>query len=248
MSPPIPLVQVDNVSFSYGRQPILDNINLTIHQGNFLGLIGPNGSGKTTLLKIILGLLTPTEGTASLFGQPLGQFQNWHRLGYVPQRAGIQIVAGRFPITVEEVVGMGVGGFFRTQKSKKAIANALAAVEITNLKRLLLTELSGGQQQRVFIARALVWQPELLILDEPTVGIDVESQTTFYRLLKQLNQEQKLTLVLVSHDIDVVAHEVKTVACLNRRIVFHGEPKKVTHADFLEKLYGKNIKFVVHGH
>lgn len=231
------VVSVDNVSFRYDREPVVEQISFTIPRGDFLGIIGPNGSGKTTLLKIILGILEPTEGKVELFGQATRRFRERSKLGYVPQTAGA--VVRQFPLTVEEAVAM-VGG-------KKDVGEVLRLVGMGEHRRRLLSELSGGQQQRVFIARALATDPELLILDEPTVGVDQEAQTQFYALLRKLNVEEKLTLVLVSHDIDVVAHEVKHLVCLNCRVVFHGEPHAMGKG-VNEKLYGKNFRFVEHEH
>ncbi|MBI2617272.1 metal ABC transporter ATP-binding protein [Candidatus Gottesmanbacteria bacterium] len=245
------LVSIDNVSFRYNGELALDSINFQVKKGEFLGIIGPNGSGKTTLLKIILGLLTPQTGKVTLFGENIKSFKQWSKIGYVPQRVITSFM--RFPITVEEAVGMGrINGSrlfdFTSSEDREAIEESLKAVNMGRFKKKLLTQLSGGQQQRVFIARALASNPELLILDEPTVGVDVDSQAKFYQLLRDLNKKMKLTLILVSHDIDVVANEVETIACLNCKLVCHGTPKEVLKSNFIESLYGKGLKFVVHGH
>lgn len=233
------VVKVENVTFGYGGVNTLENINLEIHKGDFVGLIGPNGSGKTTLAKIILGLLKPKNGTVELFGTEVKKFDEWKKLGYVPQKAGSEIV--QFPVTTEEVVGMeGV--------SKSSVDWALDLVEMKEFSKKLISQLSGGQQQRVFIARALVKKPKLLILDEPTAGVDIESQSRFYDLLKKLNKEHQITLVLVSHDIDVVAHEVTHVICVNKTIILHGKPHDVLKDDFLKRVYGQNLKAIIHGH
>ncbi len=245
------LVSIDHVSFSYATGLVLDSITLAIKRGEFLGIIGPNGSGKTTLIKIMLGILRSSTGSISLFGQNIDKFKDWSKIGYVPQKAGAMAV--RFPITVEEIAGMGRVSNkrfldFSSDEDREAVSDALDAVDLADYRKRLLTELSGGQQQRVFIARALASKPELLILDEPTVGVDIDSETRFYELLKDLNEKHKLTLVLVSHDIDVVAHEVQTIACVNRTLVCHGRPQEVITGDFIEKLYGKHLRFIVHGH
>ena len=185
------LVKIQHVSFKYHTQPVLEDITLEIKRGDFLGIIGPNGSGKTTLLKIILGLLKPNSGSVQLFGHQVQYFKDWAKIGYVPQKAGSQVT--QFPITVEEVVALGrvkPGLFEVSSDNETAIAAAMEAVEISELRHQLLNQLSGGQQQRVFIARALASQPELLILDEPTVGVDSDSQTKFYQLLKKLNKDR----------------------------------------------------------
>ena len=233
------IVKISDVSFRYNGEPSISNINLEIKRGEFLGIIGPNGSGKTTLLKIMLGLLKPQKGYVQLFGQDINSFKDWSKIGYVPQKAGSDVT--NFPISVEEVVGMGGA-------DHETITNSLVKVEMAEHRKRLFRELSGGQQQRVFIARALAPKPELLILDEPTVGVDINSQTKFYQLLRDLNRNLKLTLALVSHDIDVVAHEVGEIACINCKLVCHGKPKDILKSNFMEKLYGKELRFVLHGH
>jgi zinc transport system ATP-binding protein len=246
-----PLISLKDVSFRYTAEDVLEGITLEIHKGDFVGIIGPNGSGKTTLLRIILGLLKPQQGSVSLFDQPLSQFHEWWRIGYVPQKA-IHIEA-QFPVTVAEVVAQGrfarVGLLHRlSQKDKEAIDHALEVVGMRETRDRLIRELSGGQQQRVFIARALASEPELLILDEPTAGVDIESQEEFYKLLAQLKREKSLTLVIVSHDVDVVVNEVNQLVCINKRLVYHGSPKKFITGEYLEKLYGKERRLILHGH
>ena len=220
-----PFVELEGVGVSYGEVRVLDGINLTVEPGDFLGIIGPNGSGKTTLLRIVLGLLEPTRGTVRLFGHPPSSFRQWGRLGYVPQKA---MLDPALPATVHEVVATGLvptlGLFGR------------------------IGALSTGQQQRVLIARALVSNPELLILDEPTGGVDPEAQTSFYTLLQHLNREREVTLILVSHDIGVVAKEVTKLACLNRRLIFHGRPGDFLTDAALTALYGPSVRVVSHQH
>ena len=245
------ILNIQNVSFSFNNEPALDGVSLEIKRGDFVGIIGPNGSGKTTLLKIILGLLNPREGDVTLFGSRLSQFRDWYKIGYVPQKATAFDI--RFPITVWEVVSMGRisrSKFFYsfTKEDQRAIKKALQVVQMEKHSKSLINELSSGQQQRVFIVRALASEPELLILDEPTVGVDLETQEKFYELLRNLNREFKLTLLLVSHDVDVIANEVKTLVCLNRKLVYHGTPKDFIKEDYLNNLYGKHVRFILHGH
>jgi len=244
-------IVVKNVSFSYGDTTVLKNISLTIHTGDYLGMIGPNGGGKTTLLKVMLGLLRPTAGEIFLFGTPLRNFRDWPMIGYVPQKA--THIDPLFPVSVWEVVAMGRYGakglFNHLDKSDHVrIAQSLEYVSMQAFAHRLIGDLSLGQQQRVFIARALAAQPEIIILDEPTVGIDLATQEQFYALLKKLNQELGLTLVLVSHDIDVVTHEVTELACINQTLVYHGNPETFYTGDTLERLYGKNVRFISHNH
>jgi zinc transport system ATP-binding protein len=252
-SPPAgePIIALRDVSFAYGAEPVLSHIDLQVHRGEYLGVIGPNGGGKTTLLKLMHGLLEPAGGSVELFGQPLGSYKHWPAIGYVSQR--FVGASGRLPISVEEVVALGRAaraGLFRrlTATDRQAVEAAMEQADIMPLRHRLITELSGGQQQRVFIAKALAADPQVLILDEPTVGIDIKSQDAFYDLLSRLNRTTQLTLVMVSHDIDVIVGEVTRIACINETLVYHGAPAAFIKEDYLQKLYGKQRKFILHGH
>lgn len=238
------IIELKNVSFSYGQDLVIKDVNLQVHKGDYLGIIGPNGGGKSTLLKLMLGLLSPTKGEVFLYGTPLSKFRDWSKIGYVSQSA--THIDPHFPMTVEEVIMMGrypqLGLFrFPTQKDKDIVKEALSQVEMLPFKDRLVGDLSGGQQQRVFIARALAGQPEVIVLDEPTVGVDVKTQKQFYILLQKLNTELNLTLVLVSHELDIVGHEATEIAYINRELVFHGVPKKFLHSEYFEKLTGKGV-------
>lgn len=245
------IIEVKDVSFSYGDTSVLKNITLTIHQGDYVGVIGPNGAGKSTLLKVMLGLLKPSTGSIKLFGSESGCAKGCPQLGYVPQKA-INFDS-LFPATVEEVVAMGrygLRGILRrlNKDDRKIIRQSLEQVEMLEFKDRLIGALSSGQQQRVFIARALAGEPEVIFLDEPTVGIDVKTQEQFYILLKRLNQDLGITLVLVSHDIDVIANEATELACINQTLVYHGAPSEFVKGDYLQKLYGKNLHQILHDH
>ena len=245
------IIEIKDVSYAYGGEKVLKNINLNIHEGDYLGIVGPNGSGKTTLIKLMLGLLSPTSGEVRLFGKPLHEFKDWQKLGYVSQKA--VNFDPLFPVTVWEVVAMGrlnrrgLGRSLRAE-DEKAIDKALEEVGMSDFRRRLIGDLSGGQQQRVFIARALAEEPSVIFLDEPTTGVDVETQEQFYKLLAKLNRERDLTLVLISHDVDMIAHEATEIACINQSLVYHGEPKEFEKGDYLETLYGKDIRRVDHHH
>jgi len=245
-----PFVELEGVGVSYGEVRVLDGINLTVEPGDFLGIIGPNGSGKTTLLRVMLGLLEPQEGSVRLFGQPPAAFREWRRLGYVPQRAALD---PSLPVTVQEVVASGLvaslGVFERIGRAQRSrVGEALSRTGMEAHARARIGALSTGQQPRVLIARALVADPELIILDEPTGGVDPEAQTSFYAMLHHLNREREVTLVLVSHDIGVVAKEVTKLACLNRRLVFHGRPGDFLSDAALTALYGPSVRIVSHDH
>lgn len=245
------IIEINKLHFAYANESVLQDITLNIHQGDYLGIVGPNGGGKTTLLRLILGLLTPQSGTIKLFGTPLAQFKDWKSIGYVPQHAtNIDL---SFPITVEEVVRMGRLSHKKIFQSMgkeddQAVDKALREVDMTPYRKRQLSDLSGGQQQRVFIARALATEPKILFLDEPTVGVDTATQTEFYTLLKHLNTALGITLVLVSHDIDVVAKETTEIACINRELVYEADPHSLLSHGKLESLYGPRTHFISHHH
>jgi zinc transport system ATP-binding protein len=236
-----PIIELKDVSFAYGAQPALEHVSLQISPGEYVGVIGPNGGGKTTLMKLMLGLLKPTAGEVLLFGRPIREFRDWQRIGYVPQRTSSTDF--RLPITVQETAQFGA-----QRGDKTAVAESLERVGITHLAKRRITALSGGQQQKVFIAKALASRPQVLILDEPLAGVDVQAQDDFYQLLATLNKDEGLTVVLVSHDIDVVVNEVSKLACINEDLVYHGRPKEFIEKDYLTKLYGKTRKLILHGH
>jgi zinc transport system ATP-binding protein len=248
-----PIISMEQVSFRYGNGLVLENINMNVEKGEFLGLVGPNGSGKSTLIKVILGLLKPDEGEVKLFGKPHASFKNWSKIGYVSQKAN-SFNTG-FPATVFEVVSMGLYGkmgLFKWlgREEKKKINEAIDLVGLTQYSRQSIGKLSGGQQQRAFIARALVSDPELLILDEPTVGVDAQSMDQFYHLLETMHKERNISLLLVSHDIGVISSKVDRVACLNKKIHFHGSPKdfQIDQEKILHQLYGHDVEVLEHSH
>ncbi len=245
-----PFVELEDVGVAHGATSVLEAIHLTVEAGDFLGIIGPNGAGKTTLLRVMLGLLAPSAGRVRLFGHPPESFRQWGRVGYVPQKATLD---PGLPATVEEVVSSGllaaVGLVGRAgPAARRRVGEVLARVGMEPYAPARIGALSPGQQQRVLIARALVADPELLILDEPTGGVDPEAQTSFYALLQHLNREREVTLILVSHDIGVVAKEVTKLACLNRRLVFHGRPGDFLSDAALAALYGPAVRVVAHHH
>jgi zinc transport system ATP-binding protein len=244
-------IDLRGVAVRFGDVPVLEAVDLAVRPGEFLGIIGPNGAGKSTLLRVMLGLLAPTEGEARLFGEPVGRFRDWRRLGYVPQRATLHTGV---PLTVREVVATGLqavrgdGAARPAHRAARArVAGALERVGMSPHAASRLDRLSVGQQQRVLIARALVSDPELLFLDEPTSGVDPEAQATFYALLTELHG-RRATLVLVSHDVGVVTTQVTQLACLNRRLVFHGPPEAFLHDAVLRTLYGGDVRMVRHDH
>jgi zinc transport system ATP-binding protein len=244
------VLELQDLLFSYGSQVVLEHVTLTLENGDFLALIGPNGSGKTTLIKMVLGLLKPLSGRIYLFGTESGSFWERWRLGYVPQKP---VFDTNFPATVAEVVSAGCYGRLGLgqrmgRREWQDVDNSLDLVGLLSLRRRPLTELSGGQQQRVFIARALAGQPEILILDEPQVGLDDRALNDFYELLKYLNEERGITLLMVSHDVGVVGRWVKQVACLNKTLISHGAPEEMLTSKNLTRVYGTDVRAVAHHH
>ncbi len=246
------IIEVENISFSYpGGENVLEDITLAIHQGDYIGFVGPNGAGKTTLLKVMLNLLTPQSGKVKLFGVETRDFRDWRRIGYVPQKA-VNFEAN-FPANVYEVVLMGRYSakkiLQRTSKEdKEAVKEALQKVEMWEFKDTLIGELSGGQQQRVFIARALVNNPEVLFLDEPTTGVDKKTQDYFYTLLQKINRELGITLILVSHDIERLTQEVMHIACVDKTLTCHLSPEEYLSESQSLHLHGKDVRVITHHH
>lgn len=221
-----PVLAVRNLSFSYNTTPVLSDITLTIQPGDYVGLVGPNGSGKSTLIRTILGL-TPSQGIAvTLFGEPLASFQDWHRIGYLPQRIGQ--VNPHFPACAEEIVSLGLLSLKKGYpkrfhaEDRTSIAHAMEMLGIADLRKKPIGELSGGQQQRVFIARALVNQPSLLILDEPTTALDPETRERFYALLNDLNKTTTMSIIFVTHDIGSIGRYANRLLYLDKKIIFYG--------------------------
>jgi zinc transport system ATP-binding protein len=237
------VVEVQDVWFSYNDHPVLMGINLNIRQADFLAVLGPNGGGKTTLVKLILGLLKPDRGSIRIFGKDPAHAG--HMMGYVPQDTHIN---KGFPISVLDVTLMGrlgqQGRSWKYSSQDRDLAEkALKKVGILDYKDRLINQLSGGERQRAYIARALVSEPEILFLDEPTSSVDQEWQTHLYELLQELNRT--VTIVVVSHDISILSSYVKSVACVNRSLYFH-DAAEITKG-MLESIYHCPVELVAHG-
>ena len=227
------IIEIQNLNFSYHSQPVLREVNLTVNRGDFVAMIGPNGGGKTTLLKLMLGLLKAESGAVRIFSKPPQDIS--HRIGYVPQDVHIN---KDFPISAVDVVLMGKlkpgRGWSRpSQQDRLAAIEALDQVDMKKYRDQRIGELSGGQKQRVFVARALVTNPELLFLDEPTASIDTRGQNEFYSLLKELNET--ITIIVVSHDLMVISGSIKSVICVNQRLHYHGHAELT--GEMIEMMY-----------
>jgi zinc transport system ATP-binding protein len=222
---PVDVLATEGLTFQYNSTEILADISFRLQAGDYLGLVGPNGSGKTTLIKLILGLLQPSKGKIVLFGSNLTDFKDWRKVGYLPQK--INSFNPHFPATVREIVSLGLLSAKRFPRRIKrnddmAINNALELVDIIDIKTELIGELSGGQQQRVLIAKALVSEPELLILDEPTTALDPEAREKFFGTLKDLNENRKVTIIIITHDIGTIGKYASRLLYLDKRLIFYG--------------------------
>jgi zinc transport system ATP-binding protein len=240
---PREVISVEHLWAGYDSGPVLEDINLSVKELDFVGLIGPNGGGKTTLLKVLLGLLPPMRGEVRIMGQSAKEGRRY--VGYVPQTVEFD---RDFPISVWDVARMGRLGKRRLlqryiAEDDQSVAEALHSVEMLALRDRPIGELSGGQRQRVYIARALATEPQILLLDEPMASVDPQVSSSAYELLSQLNEH--VTILMVSHDIGAISSHVKTVGCLNRRLFYHGE-KQIT-PDMLELAYQCPIDLIAHG-
>lgn len=246
-----PVFEVKGLQYCVHGSDILKNVNLLVKRGTYAAIIGPNGGGKTTIVRLLLGLQKPTSGEIRLFGKPQKAFAEWHKIGYVPQRAAL--VDTQFPATVYEVVKMGRvarrGLFGRERKEDvDAVESAMEKMAIGDLRDRLIGELSGGQRQRVMIARALASEPEVLILDEPNTGVDAQSQHRFYELLRKLNKEEALTIIFITHDVGVIAEDIQSLFFVNQTMLSSDTPTSVLSCSNISKLYGIDAHVVHHSH
>ncbi len=220
------IIVVKNLGFDYGEGWVFNDVSFEIPQGDFVAVIGANGAGKSTLLKMLAHAMPPTIGEIYYYGQPIEQFSDWQYIGYVPQNPAK--MQRDFPINVEEVVGLGLLGSNKilhrfNQKDKLAIECMLERFELTTLRKRKIGELSGGQQQRVFLARAMVHNPQILLLDEPATGIDTSYKKTLYTMLREINRQQNVTIIMISHDLEMAVEAAKSAVCLDRGICFRGD-------------------------
>lgn len=239
------VISLRDVSFSYGGQPVLEDVNLSIGACEAVCIVGPNGGGKTTLVKLMLGLLAPQRGEIRVFDLPPSRAKL--QIGYMPQYVQYDL---RFPVTVMDIVLMarlGRGGWggllgWHGRADRRAALDALALVGMSDFRRRSFASLSGGQRQRVLIARALCCNPDLLLLDEPTSNVDSAVEAKLLELLRELNR--RMTIVMVSHDLGFVSGFVESVVCVNRRVVVH--PTSEMTGTAIRDIYGGNVRMVRH--
>ncbi|WP_071139460.1 metal ABC transporter ATP-binding protein [Sporanaerobacter sp. PP17-6a] len=238
------IIEVNNLNFGYGEKFILKDVSFSVKRGDFLGIIGANGSGKSTLMKLMLKILAPLSGNIRMFGQNIEDIKSWNKISYISQK--LNFFNSSFPTTVEEVVEANlfsqIGLFKRPKKChKEMVYQILKKVGMEGYRKTLIGNLSGGELQRVFIAKALINNPEILFLDESTVGIDAKSEETVYSLLTDLNQNHGLTIILITHDIFQISHIANRIICLGKNGLLEQDLKNGMTEDILKEIYGQSL-------
>ena len=246
-----PILEVSNLYVNRSNSVVIEDANFTIHKGDYIGMVGPNGGGKTSLILALLNILPKTKGTIRLFGQDISSFSNWEKVAYVPQHA-INFDP-QFPLSVRELVALGRvnrSNLGRTLKQEDwdAVDDVLEFMGISDVAAKRIGHLSGGQKQRVFVAKALVRKPEIILLDEPIVGVDAETQEKFYKKLSDLNVEKGITILLVTHDLAAVFCRMSKVMCINRNVNVSEIAEGLEPEEVLRKAYGDHFHFVFHKH
>ncbi len=242
------IVSTELLSCSYREGRVLEDVSFQVERGDYVGIVGPNGSGKSTLIKALLGLVTINKGSASLFGTPLSDFRDWHKLGYLPQ--SLHLVNPVFPATVHETVGLGLLSLKRFPKrlnraDHDKIGVILDELGISDLKHKLIGELSGGQLQRVLLARAIVNDPELLVLDEPTAALDPETRGRFYAMIADINRSRGVTVLLVTHDSGVIGEYASKMLYLDKKLLFYGSFDEFCCSPEMSSLFGEHSQHLM---
>jgi zinc transport system ATP-binding protein len=242
------IVSTKMLSCSYREGRVLEDISFLVERGDYVGIVGPNGSGKSTLVKALLGLITVNSGSASLFGSRLSDFRDWHKIGYLPQ--SLHLVNPVFPATVHETVGLGLLSRKkfpkRLNKSDHTKINiTLEELAILELERKMIGELSGGQLQRVLLARAIVNDPELLVLDEPTAALDPETRDRFYGMIAEINRSRGVTVLLVTHDSGAIGEHASKMLYLDKKILFYGSFDEFCCSPEMSSLFGEHSQHLM---
>ncbi|MEN6374147.1 MAG: metal ABC transporter ATP-binding protein [Smithella sp.] len=236
---PVNIISTENLTFCYNGIEVLQNISFAVEKGSYMGVAGPNGSGKSTLIKNILGILHPRQGSVYLFGQPLANFREWNKIGYLPQR--LAALNSHFPGTVREIVQLGTAG----KMSPRDVKEVLQMMDIEHLSSRLIGELSYGQQQRAMLARALASKPELLIFDEPTTALDPQTRENFYQLTRDLNLQQGTTIILVTHDTGVLGNYARLLLYLDKKVVFLGTFENFCASSEMTGIFGRASQHII---
>jgi len=242
------VISIEGLSFAYQGSEVLRDITCAVKTGDYVGIVGPNGSGKSTLIRCILGLNRPVNGSISLFGVPQNSFQEWKRIGYLPQ--GLQLFNPNFPATVAEVVKLGLLSGKKAPKrfdhvDSAAVDRIMELMGIIAIKNKLIGELSGGLRQRALLARALVNDPELLILDEPTTALDPETRESFYQVIKDLNRTKNTTVLLVTHDTATVGLYASRLLYLDKRIIYYGSFEDFCTSLEMTEIFGGHAQHLI---
>ena len=241
----IEVVSVDKLFFQYNSSEVLTDMSFNLYAGDYLGLVGPNGSGKTTLIKILLGFYKPAQGAVRLFGHDPAEFKEWYKIGYLPQR--IVSFNPHFPATAREIVALGLLSRKNLPSTPDCLTveKAMELMDIINIKNKLIGELSGGQLQRVLVAKAMMSMPELLILDEPTAALDPETRERFFTLLKRLNEEKGVTIIIITHDVGTIGKYASKLLYLDKRIVFYGSLDAFCISSEMSNYFGEYSQHVI---
>lgn len=242
------IVTTEGLACCYREGRVLEDISIRVLRGDYVGIVGPNGSGKSTLVKALLGLVDISDGRAALFGAPQADFRDWQRVGYLPQ--SLHLVNPVFPATVHETVGLGLLSLKRFPKrlnrdDRSKIDQTLDELNISDLKQKLIGELSGGQLQRVLLARAIVNDPELLILDEPTAALDPETRGLFYSLIGEINLRRGVTVLLVTHDSGAIGQHASKMLYLDKKVLFYGSFEQFCHSPEMSSLFGEHSQHLM---
>jgi len=242
------IIETKNLSVSYGQTEALTNVSFTVEKGDFVGLAGPNGAGKTTLIKTILGLLPTSKGEIKLFGKTKEKFNDWGKIGYLPQK--LSTINALFPATVDEVVTLGLLSqkkFPRriTANDQKRTSETLRELGIFDLKKRMLSELSGGQQQKVLLARALVSNPEILIFDEPSTALDPESRESFFQLIQKLNKKNGTAVILITHDTGYIGQYANKLLYIDKSLVYFGKFSDFCQDEKMNAYFGKYEQHII---
>lgn len=242
------IISIEHLHCRYNAVEVLTDITFAVESGDYIGFVGPNGSGKTTLVKTILRLMRPKSGRVALFGKDIREFTEWFRVGYLPQK--LSFLNPNFPATVKEVVSLGLFSKKRfpkrlVQSDQTLISDALTLMDITDISDALIGELSGGQQQRVLVARAIVNNPELLILDEPTTAFDPEAREHFYLTLQELNRNKKVTIILVTHDSATIGKYASKLLYLDKKVIFFGSFDAFCTSEYMTSYFGEFAQHLI---
>lgn len=246
------VLSVKNLTFGYGTTETLFDVSFDVQQGDFVALSGPNGAGKTTLLKIILGLEKKYSGNILIFDNDSKQFSDWSKIGYLPQR--VNVFNPLFPATAKETAKLGLLSLKKfpkkfNQEDEKKVKEIFEVLGIVDLENRLIGELSGGQQQRVFLARALISEPQILILDEPSVALDPETRERFFKLIEKLNKEKGVSIIMSTHDTSQIGQYANKLLYLDKQIIFYGPFADFCHSAAMEKYFGHfSQHFICHQH